>query len=165
MRKKLRQLNRRFLDAIVMRNVDEITRLLKLGANVDACDEEHTQAAIILAAKSGDAKIVELLIQEGAKVDARDDEGRTALFFANVGSKVFGSLMSAGSDIHARDHEGNTILMRKVACSPSLAEVEELLRLGIQSDARNQAGESALDVAISLGLVRVIERLKSLPAR
>jgi hypothetical protein len=54
--------------------------------------------------------------------------------------------------------------MRKVAGSPSVAEVEELLRLGIEADVRNQAGESALDLAVSLGLVNVIERLKSTPA-
>jgi len=97
-------------------------------------------------------------------VDARDDEGRTALFFAEVGSKVFASLITAGADINAKDNEGNSILMRKVSRSPSVAEVEELLRLGIEPDVRNEAGESALDLAVSLGLVNVIERLKSLPA-
>jgi uncharacterized protein len=164
MRKKLRQLNRGFLDAIHMRNKDGIRHFLEVGANIDAREEEHEQAAIILAVKFGDAEIVELLIDKGAKVDARDDEGRTALFYAEVGSKVFASLVAAGADINAKDYEGNSILMRKVSRSPSVAEVEELLRLGIEPDVRNEAGESALDLAVSLGLVNVIERLKSLPA-
>jgi ankyrin repeat protein len=148
MRKKLRQLNRGFLDAIHMRNKDGIRHFLEVGANIDAREEEHDQAAIILAAKFGDAEIVEFLINKGAKVDARDDEGRTALFFAEVGSKVFASLVAAGADINAKDNEGNSILMR----------------MGIEPDVRNEAGESALDLAVSLGLVNVIERLKSLPA-
>jgi ankyrin repeat protein len=129
---------------------------------IDAKDEEHDEAAIILAAKFGDTEIVELLINKGAKVDSRDDEGRTALFFAEVGSEVFASLVAAGADINAKDCDENSILMRKVAESPSLAEVEELLRLGIQPDVRNQYGESALDLAVGLGLLNVIERLKSL---
>ena len=164
MRKKSRQLNRGFLDAIHMRNKDGIRHFLEVGASIDAREEEHDQAAIILAAKFGDAEIVELLINKGAKVDARDDEGRTALFFAEVGSKVFASLVAAGADINAKDYEGNSILMRNVSRSPSVAEVEELLRLGIEPHVRNEAGESALDLAVSLGLVNVIERLKSLPA-
>jgi|SRR4029453_218098 ankyrin repeat protein len=92
MRKKSRQLNRDLLGAILMRDKERIRHLFKLGANVDAKDEEHDENAIILAAKFGDAEIVELLINKGAKVDARDDEGRTALFFAEVGSEVFASL-------------------------------------------------------------------------
>jgi ankyrin repeat protein len=147
-----------------MRNKDGVRHFLEVGASIDAREEEHDQAAIILAAEFGDAEIVELLINRGAKIDARDGEGRTALFFAEVGSKVFASLVAAGADINAKDYEGNSILMRSVSRSPSVAEVEELLRLGIEPDVRNKAGESALDLAVSLGLVNVIERLKSLPA-
>ena len=105
--------------------------------------------------------MVQLLINEGAEIDARDDVGRTALFFAQVGSEVFTRLLAAGADLHAADHEGNSILIQKVSKSASLAEVEELLRLGIEPGVKNEAGESAMDVAVSLGLVRIIECIKS----
>ena len=147
-----------------MRDKDEIRHFLKMGASVDARDNEHNEAAIILATKFADAETVELLINKGAKVDARDDRGRTSLFFADVGSKVFGRLVAAGADINAQDDEGNTILMQRVSQSLSVGEVEELLRLGVSTEVRNQAGESALDLAVSLGLLNVIERLKPLPA-
>jgi ankyrin repeat protein len=159
--KKWRKLNREFLDAVCMRNMDEVCRLLGVGADVNARDDEHNEAAIMLAAKSGDWGMVALLISNGAQVNERDDEGRTALFFATVKSPIFASLIAAGADTKIKDYEGNTILMRKVAQSSSAAEVEELLQLGIEPDVRNQAGESALDLAVSLGLVNVIERLKS----
>ena len=164
MTKKWRQLNRGFLDAVCIRDTDEVRRFLTLGADVDAKNEEHNEAAIILAAKAGDAAMVELLINHGAQVDARDDRGRTALFFAKVGSQLFASLLAAGADTNIKDDEGNTILMSRVAASPSVADVEELLRLGIPVDVRNQAGESALDLAVNLGLVNVIKRLKSASA-
>jgi ankyrin repeat protein len=160
MGRKLRKLNRAFLEAIVSNNKDDIRRLLKAGADVDARDEEHNEAAIILAAKFSDAEIVDLLLSAGAKIDARDDQGRTALFLADVGSETFVRLFAAGADIHAVDNDGNTILMRRVSQSASVNEVEELLRLGINPDAKNVDGESACDLAIGLGLVNVIKRLK-----
>lgn len=42
-----------------------------------------------------------------------------------------------------------------------LADVEELLRIGVEPSIRNEDGETALDLAESLGLVKVIERLRS----
>jgi ankyrin repeat protein len=143
-----------------MRNKDEIRKSLEAGADVNAKDSEHNEAALLLAVRHANAEIVRLLIDEGADVEARNDEGRTALFFAQVGSETFDHLLACGADIHAQDYEGNTILMRAVYKSASLAEVDELLRLGIEPMIRNSAGESALDMAVSLGLVRIIERLK-----
>ena len=159
MGRELRKLNRALLDAVVLCNKVEIRRLLKAGAEVDARDEEHNEAAIILAAKFCNAEILELLLAAGAKIEARDDQGRTALFLADVGSETFARLLAAGADIHAVDHDGNTILMRRVSQSASVNEVDEFLRLGINPDAKNVDGESARDLAISLGLVNVIERL------
>jgi uncharacterized protein len=154
-------LNRTFLAAIVMRNKDEIRAALEAGADVNAKDAEHDEAALILAAKFGDAEIIQLLIDAGADVDAPDDMGRTALFFAQVGSESFARLLAAGADIRARDREGNTMLIRTVSQSASLGEVEELLRLGIDPGVRNEDGESAMDVAECLGLLRITERLTS----
>ena len=161
MRPKRKQLNRALIDAAVMRDVDRVRELLSRGADVNARDAEHAETPIILAAKFADASMIRLLLDAGAEVNARDDKGRTALFYAPVSSEAFKALLEAGADVHARDKEGDTILMWSVSMSASLAEVEELLRLGIEPGARNEAGETALDVADSLGLVLVVERLKS----
>jgi ankyrin repeat protein len=83
------------------------------------------------------------------------------LFFASVPSASFKALLEAGATLHARDEEGNTILLRKVWESPSLNDVEELLKLGIDPGLRNADAESALDVAESLGLAKIVERLRA----
>lgn len=50
--------------------------------------------------------------------------------------------------------------MNAISKSASAAEVEELLKLGIDPGVKNEYGESALDLAVQLGLVKVIELLK-----
>ena len=71
-------------------------------------------------------------------------------------------MIDRGADVHARDEEGDTILMRAVSGCASLPEVEELLGLGVDANLRNDAGESALDLAETLGLEKIVGRLKAL---
>ena len=147
-----------------MRDINRARELLWQGADIHSRDSEHEETPVILAAKFADAAMVRMLLDAGAEVDARDDQGRTALFFAAVSSEMFQVLLAAGADIHAKDHSGQTILMKKVFESASLAEVEQLLKLGINPTLVNEDGESALDIAHSLGLVLVVERLRAAAA-
>ncbi len=161
MRNKRRQLNRAFLDAIAKGQQEEVSHLLDAGADINSKDQEHGEGAIHLASKFGDKELIEFLINQGANVEDRDDQGRTALFITDVASEIFEYLLASGADINVVDHEGNTILMRSVSKSCSAAEVVKLLQLGINPDARNADNESALDIALLLGLVNVVEVLKS----
>jgi ankyrin repeat protein len=147
-----------------MRDAAKVHQLLKHGADVNARDSEHNETLLILAAKFANVVMTRLLLNAKAEVNARDDSGRTALFFAPVSSEVFKDLLEAGANVQARDNEGNTILLRKVSESPSLGEVEKLLALGIDPSLRNAEGEMALDIAESLGLVKIVERLRSATA-
>ncbi|HYE71791.1 MAG TPA: ankyrin repeat domain-containing protein [Blastocatellia bacterium] len=157
-----KRLNRELLDAVLMRDIAKARTLLKQGANVNARDNEHDETPLMLAVRFADAAMVELLLNAGAEIDARDDKGRTALFFASALSESFKVILETGADIHAKDNEGNSILLRRVAQAASVDEVEELLRLGIDPSLQNEDGETAFDVAEKLGLVNVVERLKSL---
>lgn len=164
MRLNHKRLDRDLLDAVVMADLAKAQGLLNQGADVNATDAEHDETPLILATKFADAAMVQMLLNAKAEVDARDDTGRTALFFASVTSEVFKVLVEVGANIHARDAEGNTILMRKITESPSLSEVEELLRQGIDPNLRNADGQMAQDLAESLGLVNIVERLRATTA-
>lgn len=163
MKSKRKELARALLDSVVLSDIARVRELLDQGADVNVGDEEHNETALMFAVKFANAEMVHLLLDLGAEVDARDDHGRTALFHAPVMSAVFEALLSAGADIHARDIEGNTILMQKISGSASLAEVEELLRLGIDPKQQSEDGETALNIAESLGLVRIVDRLRASP--
>ena len=161
MRSKRKQLSLHLLDSVFMRDTTSVRDLIEQGADVNTKDSEHEHTPLMLAVKFAGVDMVQLLLESGAGVDARDDWGRTALFYAPVASEVFGVLLRAGADVHARDKEGNTILMRTVSKSAPLAEVQELLRLGVDPGVQNKDEETALDLAESLGLVTVVDRLRS----
>jgi uncharacterized protein len=70
--------------------------------------DTKTGQALIAAASRGDAIAVQRLLGEGASVDARDGEGRTALLAAThaapgVGTEAARLLIAAGADVNAKD--------------------------------------------------------------
>jgi len=161
MKSESKKLNRDLFDSVIMRDIDGVRHLLSQGANVNAEDSEHRETPLMLAVKFADVTMVRLLLDTSAKVDAQDSWGRTALFYAPIFSETFKVLLSAKADVHATDAEGNSILTHKVSQSAALAEVEELLRLGVDPNLKNENGETALDVAENLGLVKITARLRS----
>jgi ankyrin repeat protein len=163
MKSKLKQLNRNLLDAVVMGDFARVSSLLAQDADVDARDEEHQETPLILAAKFNRPDIVRLLVESKASLEAKDDQNRTPIFFATISSNVFDVLLEAGANLQVTDAEGNTILLRRLGQAPSLSDVESLLRLGLDANLRNNAGENALDIAEGLGLIEIAARLRSVP--
>ena len=70
--------------------------------------------ALFEAAKSGKVADIKAAIKNGADVNARDEDGSTALMYAvvlNTNPDVIKALIAAGADINAKDEEGRTALM------------------------------------------------------
>ena len=83
-----------------------------------ACDEEE-------------GKKVKKMIFKGAKLDLRDDKGRTALFISveNDSLEIISLLLNGGADANIPDNEGNTPLFFAVKYSKA-ATVKLLLEKG-----------------------------------
>lgn len=108
-------------------------KLINLGADIDIGDKANLTPLITTCAQfkmmydgrhkleaydveynrknaSKEVKFAEILIKEGADVNAKTDRGKTALHFAAVYSKndLVELLIKNGADINARDNDGLT---------------------------------------------------------
>ena len=81
---------------------------------LDAADRHQPpadpDAALLAAASSGDADAVALALRDGARIEARDDAGRTALLLASAGDHVEAArvLVALGADPNALDDQHDT---------------------------------------------------------
>ncbi|MBR1601483.1 MAG: ankyrin repeat domain-containing protein [Alphaproteobacteria bacterium] len=92
---------------------------------------------MLLNAKT--AKETEKALTMGANVYAKDENGRTALFFAKTKEQVK-LLVDAGADINATDDSGNTALF----FAKTVKQAEALIDAGIDINKQNFSGRTAL---------------------
>lgn len=112
--------------------------------------------ALIEAAKSGDSVRVRQLIDQGAYLDTRDEEGLTAMHWAVRGddSYVCLTLLHAGADPMARDEKGRTVL-HHCAGYGAYRCARALVSLGgsrVDPDARDARGRTALHACAMTGM-------------
>lgn len=69
------------------RNTSTVKLLIAKGADINAKSKMLGYTALINAAAFGDEEMVGVLIAQGANVNARDDDGVTALSFAEQAGK------------------------------------------------------------------------------
>lgn len=111
-----------------------------------------SEQAIHLAARRGHLAMVELLLDRGARPDARDSEGATPLF-GTSDTAIAKLLITRGADVSARDDEGTRPIHR--AATRSLELVQLIVRHGADPLARNQRGGRPLHDAARDGTVEI----------
>jgi hypothetical protein len=91
-------------------NVDIAKVLIEHGADVNATSRQGIRPLMEAARYS--LPVVQLLIANGAAVNARDEGGQTALVGAILKWRpdIVRALVSAGADVKAKDNEGSTPL-------------------------------------------------------
>lgn len=99
--------------AISTKNADAVTAALTLGDDPNMICGEITP--LHMAASLGLPKCVQVLVDAGARTDASDDLGATALHYAATGSiadmaSIARVLLDAGADASAKDYRGRTPL-------------------------------------------------------
>jgi ankyrin repeat protein len=123
--------------------------------------QRRLNAELREAARDGDTKALQELIGEGAEVDARDDDGKTALMHAVLlgETKTAGMLIDKGTSVDAKDDFGRTALM--LAAENGRTETAEMLiSRGAGLDARDNWGGTALTLAARYGKTGTAEALK-----
>jgi ankyrin repeat protein len=112
------------------------------------------------AAKKGDKDALRTLLKQGAKVDAVEGDGTTALLWASYRDDLESAdlLILAGAPVNAANDLGATPLWA-ASQNGSSAMVRRLLKAGANPNLALQAGETPLMVASRAGSVDVVGQL------
>jgi len=106
---------------------------------------------ITVARDKTDASIARDLIEKGADVNARDENGATPLALAakNGHNAILKVLIANGADLNAQDFGGHTPLMWAVTKGNGKS-AKILLESGAAPDMQNQHGQTALMLSANL---------------
>jgi len=149
-RKRSRQ--RQVLEDAHKGNADQVAEAIRCGVDVDSRDSEHGETALMFALTRNRDTVVEILLQAGADVNARDQRLFTPLVFAH--GLAVERLIRAGADVNARDDEGRTVLMRALT-DADFDKCVVLIDNGADVSLQDDDGNTALTVATDYGYVEM----------
>jgi len=130
-------------EALNVRRLAVAEMLLEHGADVNGVDRgEHITP---LHASVRNVAMTKLLLEHGAKLEAKDDQGQTALFRAAdvVNLPVAKLLIEHGADVNAREKDGHPVLYCAVKAN-NIPLAELLIEHGADVNALDNAGHSLL---------------------
>lgn len=104
---------RSFLKAAKNGDLLAVRLFLDAGMDVNIIPGDDMHPALIMAAGSGHTEIVKLLMERGADVNLRGDEGMTALFAATAAghTEIVKLFIDKGADVNAKVYGWKTILV------------------------------------------------------
>jgi len=98
-----------------------------------------------------DVEMIELLIERGAKLGARDGQGRSVLMYAMKRQQDQGvteRLIKAGAKVQARDASGQSVLMYACEYASDVGVIELLLKHDARIETRDGEGRTPLMYAV-----------------
>jgi len=101
-----------------------VVRMLEMRSiDVEAKEGVYGRTCLMMAVIFGHLEICRILIDKGAKLEAKDMSGRTPLHLAAIHGhvKIFRLLCDCGADVEARDIWGRKPLYFAAGVAPSLS--------------------------------------------
>jgi uncharacterized protein len=138
-----------------------------IDKHVDVNAYIGTMTPLIIAARlNKDPEVITLLVNAGAKMEAKDLQYRgTALLWAshdNPDIEVAVTLLKAGADVKAIAAYGRTVLMWAAVNNPNPEMIPVLLKAGADPKAKDEMGKTALDFASTRTALKGTDALKQL---
>ena len=149
--------------AVALKNLETVSKLLELGADVSAVDLEGN-SALHNACKNNISNIIAELISHGADLNQRNNEGKTPFMrIAQQGHpETVRSLLELGADVNVMDLYGNTALHFACGKGDFLKIVDILLTNGADINHRGDQGYTPLMVASQQGCLQAVIKLLDL---
>ena len=138
--------------AVIRGGYDEVENLLSIGLSLGKYDNDGYQA-IHHAARSNFDGIIQLLLKNGADVNAPGPDGKRPVHLAVGSLKAMRSLLKAYPTLSLADQFGNTalhslFLSASLHHPPSWKVLEKLIEAGAKVDVANGSGVTPLHLAI-----------------
>jgi len=147
--------------AVVMEDLEAIRLLYEHGADLEMPNQASGAHPLHVAADIGIPPVVNLLVDLGANLEARDSLGRTPLIQAAIAgnSAVVAVLLAAGADADAAETRHRITALHLAAFSDRREIIDTLLGYGADVDAADSQGETPLFWAVGRGHTQTIARL------
>lgn len=115
-----------------------VLTLLGLGFPIDTLNMKGG-SPLLFAAQKGETKAVEILLEQGANVFAKDNYGNSAMHFAqNI--ETVRLLKSRGLSMDDQDFEGKSLLHFWATDPRKAAMIRDLIKLGARRDLKDKRG-------------------------
>lgn len=121
-------------------------------------DGSHGCNALMMAATEGHFGAIKLLLDKGARLNDRTNDGTTALMMARE-PDVVRLLLKQGADPNLRDKKGATALLTAVDAAIEEDGILALIEAGADVRAADEAGRTALALAAERGWDSVLRLL------
>lgn len=128
--------------------------------DVNVLDKATNASALEMAVLNGNREILQVLLWAKADVNARDDNGETALMMISrdTTSEIVWDLINAGAKVNVRDKHGDTALINAAEVE-NVDALKALLDAGAKMNETNNNGETALIVATRSDLLHNVRAL------
>jgi len=151
-----------FVSAAGFGDLTTLQKLLARGVNVNAVGDGNGGTALMAASLNRRTDVVRALLRKGANVNAKDNLGRTALFWgASYGPlDIVRALLEKGADVNATNDDTIGTPLTAASFAGHLDIVRALLDKGADVNARgNKNGGTALMAASEQNHIDVVQAL------
>ncbi len=127
----------RLEDALCNNNIAKALQLLRIGSDINYRDKKN-RTPLMAAAEGSTPEMCQFLIDHGADLELKDENGETAYLYAckhNKDPKVLEVFENAGCNIYARNEEYNdTALFLAVEYNKNPKVIRHLIHKGFDVD-------------------------------
>jgi ankyrin repeat protein len=136
--------------AVLIGDASAVKNHLAEGFNANTPHPELNATPLVLAVVAGSADTAQVLIDQGAKLDARGDDGSTALHAAALFGRTAAAkvLLDSGANAKIMNFQGVTPLDNARVDWPTTQYIAQLLQVQLQEDAAVE-GKKAIEAMLT----------------